>query len=107
MPRASSRIVAALLVVVAPIGVVVGDPTAGAETAQTCLGCHGVEGYRNTYPSYHVPKIGGQSAAYLEEALVAYREGRRDHPTMSAQAGRISEEDIRNVAAFFAGEEQP
>mgnify|MGYP000264159802 CR=1 FL=1 len=43
-----------------------GDAKAGKELAYTCLGCHGIEGYRNAYPSYRVPKLGGQKAGYLE-----------------------------------------
>ena len=45
-----------------------GDPRAGKPLAYTCLGCHGIEGYRNAYPSYRVPKLGGQKAAYLVAA---------------------------------------
>ena len=46
-----------------------GDSQAGKELAYTCLGCHGIEGYRNAYPSYRVPKLGGQKAGYLVIAL--------------------------------------
>ena len=43
-----------------------GDAKAGKELAYTCLGCHGIEGYRNAYPSFRVPKLGGQTATYRE-----------------------------------------
>lgn len=78
------------------------DLAAGKEIAYSCLGCHGIEGYRNTYPSYRVPKLGGQKAAYLVAALNGYREGRREHPTMGAQASSLTEQDIKNVAAYLA-----
>lgn len=81
-----------------------GDPEAGAVKAVTCLGCHGVEGYRNAYPSYHVPKLGGQHAAYLVSALQAYKDGLRDHKTMQAQASQLSEQDMQDIAAYFAQE---
>ena len=63
-----------------------GDAEQGARLGYTCLGCHGIEGQRNAYPSFRVPKLGGQNGEYLTSALVAYREGRRPHPTMQAQA---------------------
>jgi len=79
-----------------------GDAERGAALAYTCLGCHGIEGYRNAYPSYRVPKLGGQKAAYLVIALRGYREGTRSHPTMAAQATSLSDQEIDDVAAYLA-----
>ncbi|MEM9171710.1 MAG: c-type cytochrome [Pseudomonadota bacterium] len=79
-----------------------GDPEAGKVLAYTCLGCHGIQGYRNSYPSYRVPMLGGQHAAYIEIALKAYRSGERSHATMQAQAGSLSDQDIADIAAYFA-----
>jgi len=79
-----------------------GDATAGKELGYTCLGCHGIEGYRNAYPSYRVPKLGGQKAGYLVIALKGYRDGTRPHPTMVAQATSLSDQDIEDVAAYLA-----
>ena len=79
-----------------------GDIDRGRQLAYTCTGCHGVEGYRNTYPTYHVPKIGGQNEAYLVAALNAYRAGERPHPTMRAQAESFSERDIADIAAYLS-----
>ena len=79
-----------------------GDPAAGKQKAVTCLGCHGVPGYRNSYPSFRVPKLGGQHAGYLVSALKAYRDGQRDHQTMQAQARQLSEQDMQDIAAYFA-----
>ncbi|MCM2335969.1 MAG: cytochrome c [Pseudomonas sp.] len=79
-----------------------GDAKRGRELAYTCQGCHGVTGYKNAYPNYHVPKIGGQSEAYLNAALLEYRKGTRKHPTMQAQAQSFSEQDIADIAAFLA-----
>lgn len=79
-----------------------GDPEEGRVIAFTCLGCHGVAYHTNVYPSYYVPRIKGQSAAYIESALLAYRDGTRRHSTMQAQANTLSDEDIRNVATYFA-----
>ncbi len=79
-----------------------GDAEAGKELGYTCLGCHGIEGYRNAYPSYRVPKLGGQKAAYLSLALKGYRDGSREHPTMAAQATSLSDTEIEDVAAYLA-----
>jgi cytochrome c553 len=78
------------------------DLEAGKGLAYSCFGCHGIEGYRNAYPSYRVPKLGGQKAAYLVVALKGYRQNTRQHPTMTGQASSLSEQDIENVAAYLA-----
>lgn len=77
-------------------------PTDGAQLTYTCRGCHGVTGYKNAYPSYHVPKIAGQSEQYLVKALTEYKQGTRRHPTMQAQAMSFSEQDIAAIAAYLA-----
>jgi cytochrome c553 len=79
-----------------------GDPAAGAIKSFTCMGCHGVPSYNNVYPTYKVPKLGGQHAQYLAAALQAYKDGQRSHPTMQAQAQALSEQDMQDIAAFFA-----
>jgi cytochrome c553 len=79
-----------------------GDASNGKTLGYTCLGCHGIDGYRNAYPSYRVPKLGGQKAAYLIVALNGYREGSRAHPTMAAQASSLSDQQIEDVAAYLA-----
>lgn len=81
-----------------------GDPVVGETLATTCMGCHAVEGARNAYPSYRVPKIGGQYEEYLVDALKAYRDGERPHPTMRAQAQTLTEQEMRDIAAYFAQE---
>ena len=62
----------------------------------------GVETAVNAYPTYHVPKLGGQNADYIEVALQDYRQGTRPHPTMRAQAATMSDQDIADLAAYFA-----
>jgi cytochrome c553 len=79
-----------------------GDPAKGHTLTYTCQGCHGITGYKNAYPSYHVPRIGGQSAQYLASALTEYREGKRKHPTMQAQAQSFSPQDIADIAAYLS-----
>ncbi|MCH9694584.1 MAG: c-type cytochrome [Gammaproteobacteria bacterium] len=78
------------------------DLAAGESIAYSCLGCHGIDGYRNAYPSYRVPKLGGQKATYIEIALKGYREGTRQHPTMYGQANSLSDQQIADVSAYLA-----
>ena len=80
----------------------VGDPQQGAIRGETCLGCHGVVSYTNVYPTYRVPKLGGQHVEYLVAALKSYRSGERAHSTMHAQASGLSDQDIEDIAAYFA-----
>ena len=79
-----------------------GDAAHGAKVAYTCLGCHGIADYRNAYPDYHVPKLGGQHADYITSALTEYRSGARPHPTMRSQATQMTDQTIRDIAAYFA-----
>lgn len=79
-----------------------GDTSRGKGLVYTCKGCHGLTGYKNAYPSYHVPMIGGQSETYLRNALGEYRTGKRKHPTMQAQAESFSEQDIADIAAYLS-----
>jgi cytochrome c553 len=82
--------------------VLVGNAQTSRTLAYTCQGCHGVEGYKNAYPSFHVPRIGGQSAEYLAQALTEYKKGNRKHPTMQAQAQSFSDQDIADLSAYLS-----
>ena len=84
-----------------PVANAEGDAGKGAVIGYSCLGCHGIEGYNNAYPAYHVPRLGGQKRAYVENALRAYRGGTRKHPTMGAQGGSLSDRDIANIGAWL------
>ncbi|MFC5496060.1 c-type cytochrome [Caenimonas terrae] len=80
---------------------------AGAKSVEAkvamCVGCHGIKGYQASFPEvYRVPMISGQSAKYIVSALTAYKQGDRKHPTMRAIAGSLTEQDINDVANFYA-----
>jgi len=85
-----------------PVESVAGDAQAGQVKSYTCTGCHGIPGYNNVYPTYKVPKIGGQNEEYLAAALREYRDGARHHSTMELQAASLSDQDIEDIAAYFA-----
>lgn len=82
---------------------VVGNPKAAPAKIEMCIGCHGIPHYKTAFPEvYQVPKIGGQSAKYIESALKAYRKGDRKHPSMLNVAKSMSDQDIADVAAYYA-----
>ena len=93
---------AVLALLAAPVTFAAGNGDAGRLKANTCMGCHGIPGYTNSYPTYRVPKLGGQSPEYLAAALKAYKTGERPHLTMRAQAANLSDQDIADIAAFLA-----
>ena len=80
-----------------------GDAAKGEEKTRMCEGCHGIEGWRTAYPEvYHVPKLGGQHAAYIVQALHEYKNGDRSHPSMRAIAASLTDQDIANLAAYYS-----
>jgi cytochrome c553 len=83
------------------------DVEAGRGKVAMCIGCHGIPDYQNSFPEVHkVPMISGQSAKYIEASLLAYKKGDRRHPTMRAIAGSLSEQDMADIAAFYAQDGQ-
>ncbi|HEY4368364.1 MAG TPA: c-type cytochrome [Steroidobacteraceae bacterium] len=81
-----------------------GNAEHGKVLAYTCHGCHGIPNYKNAYPSYSVPKLGGQHAKYLAAALGEYASGDRSHPTMHSHASTLSPQDRADIAAFLQSE---
>ena len=76
-----------------------GDPEAGNIMLNSCGGCHGIPGYKNVYPTFNVPKLGGQNAPYLSSALRDYKSGSRVHGTMQLQAESLSIQDVEDIVA--------
>lgn len=80
-----------------------GNAEAGKKKTQMCAGCHGIAGFRTAFPEvYSVPKLGGQSPNYIVAALKAYQSGDRNHPSMRAIAGSLTEQDMADLAAYYA-----
>ena len=81
------------------------DAKAGANKVAMCVGCHNIPGYKTAFPSvYSVPKLDGQHAAYMVKALRAYKSGERTHPSMRGVAASLSDQDMADLAAFYASE---
>jgi cytochrome c553 len=107
MPLSCRRALAVLITTVAlgagGAAYAAGDAGRGKELSYTCLGCHGIENYKNVYPTYSVPELVGQHPEYLIAALKEYRAGERSHATMHQQAASLSDQDIEDIAVYFAG----
>jgi cbb3-type cytochrome c oxidase subunit III len=78
-----------------------GDPEAGASKAATCSACHGVDG-NSVNPQW--PSLAGQNAEYIVVTLQAFKDGTRSDILMTAQAANLSEQDIADLAAYFAAQ---
>jgi cytochrome c553 len=82
-----------------------GNADAGKTKSSMCAGCHSIPGYKTAFPAvYSVPKIDGQHAKYIVSALRAYKSGERTHPSMRAIASTLSDQDMADLAAFFAAD---
>jgi len=78
---------------------VVGDAKVGVGKAVVCSACHGPNGVAIA-PNF--PNLAGQSATYLYIQLKEFKDGHRRDPIMSGQAAALSEEDMRNIASYYA-----
>lgn len=91
------RLGAALILAVAAIShAAEGDPVAGKRKTVTCNACHGQSGFKS------MPRLGGQSAAYLISAMWAYKDDKRAHATMRDVTRVLSSKDIADLAAHYA-----
>jgi cytochrome c553 len=96
MDAAVRTLAAMVLMAAALVDAAEADPVAGRRKTVTCNACHGQSGFKS------MPRLGGQSAAYLVAALRAYKEDRRAHATMRDVARALSERDIADLAAHYA-----
>ena len=83
-----------------------GDAAAGAQKAAVCLACHGANGV-SVAPTF--PRLAGQRADYLYHRLVSFKKAGPKDPyysisPMTAMAATLSDDDMRNVAAYFAAQ---
>lgn len=86
-----------------PAAAPAGDVVRAKTKISMCIGCHGIDDYRTAYPEvYSVPLIAGQSQEYIVAALKAYKSGDRNHPSMRGIARSLSEQDINDLAAYYA-----
>ena len=84
-----------------------GNPAAGKARAEAagCFACHGVDGVateNGLATDKNVPNLAGQPDLYLQFQLVFFRKGVRKNEIMNAMAEQLSDDDLRNVSAYFA-----
>jgi cytochrome c553 len=93
----------ALLLVSLPLTLVAkGDAISGKAKAKVCEACHGLDG-KSVDPSY--PNLAGQHDSYLQKALGDYRSGRRTNLIMAGFAGPLSDQDIKDLAAWYSSQD--
>ncbi|MEI8402332.1 MAG: cytochrome c [Alcaligenaceae bacterium] len=106
-PQVFAGVALAVSCAFASTGFAADAPVGNAEAAKSkvsmCIGCHGIPGYRASFPEvYSVPMIAGQNGAYIQAALRAYAVGERTHPTMDAIAKSLSDQDVADLAAYYS-----
>lgn len=79
-----------------------GDAAAGKSKANVCVACHGADG-NSTNPEW--PKLAGQLSAYIVTQLQNFKQGVRQNPLMAPIAQGLSEQDMLDLAAYFASQE--
>lgn len=79
---------------------VAGDAAAGKAKAAVCAACHGPAGV-SVNPAW--PSLAGQQPVYLAKQIRLFRDGVRVEPTMQPFVQNLSDEDIDDIAAFYAG----
>ncbi len=77
-----------------------GDAAAGKAKAAQCAACHGATGIS---PMGLYPNLAGQKEQYLAKQINDFRSGSRKDPTMQAMTSALSDDDVANLAAFYAG----
>ena len=82
----------------APIVFAAGDATAGKEKSATCTSCHGVDG-KGSEPNTN---IAGMDVGKFTSAMKAYKTGERNHAMMQMFAKKLSDQDVADLAAYYA-----
>lgn len=99
-PMTSSLLLAGVAMLFVPLHAqALGDAAKGKEKSAVCAGCHGVDG---NSPSPTFPKLAGQTPEYLVKQLKDFKSGARKDPVMSGMAAALSDEDMANLAAWYA-----
>lgn len=85
-------------------GAASGDSAAGRQKAERCVACHGEKGIS---AMASVPSLAGQTDQFIQWQLVFFRSGRRSSPLMSPMVADLTDEDIRDLGAYFASLSRP
>ena len=99
--RVPSLFVAFALTALFATGAYAADIEAGRQKSASCVGCHGVDGNSDSPVN---PDMAGQKEQYLVTTMLDYKSGKRQHSLMQAILAPMSEEDIRDMAAFYSSQ---
>lgn len=99
MKKLTGTILALVLTTATGYALAAGDIEAGKNKAMACAGCHGANGISN---NDMWPNLAGQKAGYAAKQLRDFRDGKRSDPVMSGMAKPLSDQDILDLAAYFA-----
>lgn len=103
MNSMTKKTILVLVLAALPLSVAAkGNASSGKEKAAVCEACHGTDG-KSVDPSY--PNLAGQYESYLTKALGDYRSGRRSDPVMAGMAANLSDQDIMDLAAWYASQD--
>ncbi len=101
MDNITGYLVLALGLVIASTVQAEGDPAAGKAKSAVCAGCHGADG-NSMNPEW--PKLAGQHQGYIAKQLRDYKSGNRKNPTMIGMVAGLSDQDMQDLAAYFASQ---
>ena len=102
MNKFQCTVAATLLSIVPVASFAAGSAVEGQNKSAVCHACHGADG-KSTLPIY--PNLGGQQQNYLSKALHDFRDGSRKDPVMSTFAANLSDDDIEDIAAWYASQQ--
>lgn len=100
MTRLSIPLLTMLLMLASSLAFANGDIAAGKAKSTACQACHGADGNADIDPQY--PRLAGQYHDYLARALHEYKSGGRTNPIMKGFVVTLSDQDIEDLAAYFA-----
>lgn len=101
MDKITGYLALALSFVIASTVQAEGDPAAGKAKSAVCAGCHGADG-NSVNPEW--PKLAGQHQSYIVKQLKDYKSGKRQNATMIGMVATLSDQDIQDLAAYFASQ---
>lgn len=99
MTKTISLIAVSLAVIINAPALAGGNAEAGKAKSAVCAGCHGADG---NSPTPMFPKLAGQHEDYLLHSLQGYKTGKRKNPIMSGQVASLSDQDMKDLAAYFS-----
>lgn len=103
LPAMTGAVMTSLLLAASPARAA-GSVEAGQSKAIVCAACHGIDG-NSLNPEW--PSLAGQNETYLARTLQAFKKGERSNVLMNSQAATLNDQDVADLAAYFASKPRP